>query len=86
MDRRGVQFLHHCDSSRTGLRFVAHYWIDEKRGEAQLVRGDGRTDSFRIYDEQEFTDVTEAEFCLAVERWMTGTIAEVEVGGSGSHR
>lgn len=68
LDREGTTWEYRAGkgTSRTGKRVVCIRWTDTQVTSMRLVKGDGRTADFMIYDEQDINGTEEQADRLAV--------------------
>lgn len=72
LDRTGVawEYRRGKGTSLTGKRVICHMWADTQILEMKLVKGDGRTKDFIIYDEQDIKDGTEKDADRLATYWL----------------
>jgi len=72
IDRTGVtwEYRRGKGTNKLGKRVVCHMWADSQTLEMRLVKGDGRTDDFVVYDEHEIKDGTEKDADRLATYWL----------------
>jgi hypothetical protein len=72
LDRKGTtwDYRRGKGTSQMGLRVVCHKWADTGLLEMKLVKGDGRTADFVVYEEHEFENGTDINADRLATYWL----------------
>lgn len=83
LEREGTTWEYRAGkgTSKMGKRVVCIQWSDTQMLHMRLVKGDGRTKDFVIYDEQNIKDGTEKDADRLATYWLdpNGTSTVIEV-------